>query len=135
MFIIFRLRARSNNLRNEISKKEKIYFRDCGVRNAVINAYEDMDIRQDIGQLRENFCIIESIKYLYYSGHFVQHYFWRNYQGQEVDYMYTENSKIFAFECKWNSKKKVKVPPQFQLLYPHATFDIIHPQNYDTLFR
>lgn len=36
-FVIFRLSAFSRNLRKEVSKKDKIYFYDLGVRNTIID--------------------------------------------------------------------------------------------------
>jgi uncharacterized protein len=87
MFIIVRIASRSTNHRNEIGKKEKIYFWDCGIRNAVIDAFDPIDTRPDIGALWENFCIIEKIKHNTYHNIYAQTYFWRNYQQQEVDHV------------------------------------------------
>jgi len=87
MFVLVRVPAFSTNQRNEIAKKEKIYFRDCGIRNAVINALDPIDLRPDIGALRENFCITEKMKYNHYHRIPAQTYFWRTYQQQEIDHI------------------------------------------------
>ena len=58
-FIIFRLYPFSRNLRNEIGRKHKVYFYDLGIRNAIINKLDSAQVRDDIGALWENFCIIE----------------------------------------------------------------------------
>ncbi|HSV43221.1 MAG TPA: ATP-binding protein, partial [Candidatus Bathyarchaeia archaeon] len=63
-FVIFRLKAFSKNLRKEINKKEKVYFYDVGVRNSLISRFDDIGMRDDIGGLWENICIIERKKYL-----------------------------------------------------------------------
>ncbi|MBU3942958.1 ATP-binding protein, partial [Patescibacteria group bacterium] len=48
-FVIFRLRPFSRNLRNELKKMRKIYFYDTGVRNALINNFNPVNLRQDKG--------------------------------------------------------------------------------------
>ena len=58
-FIIFRLNGLSRNLRNELKKAKKIYFCDNGVRNAVIQQFAPVALRNDMGQLWENFFISE----------------------------------------------------------------------------
>lgn len=66
-FIVFRL-SFSRNLRNELKKSYKIYFYDNGLRNAVINQFNPVNLRNDMGQLWENWFISERIKYANNSG-------------------------------------------------------------------
>jgi uncharacterized protein len=61
-FIIFTLSSFSRNVRNELKKSKKIYFYDCGIRNAILNAYQPIHKRLDVGQLWENYLIAERIK-------------------------------------------------------------------------
>src|SRR5690606_13991715 len=63
-FVIFRLPAFKRNMRTEIKKGKKIYFYDCGIRNAVINNFDNLALRSDKGALFENFMISERLKYL-----------------------------------------------------------------------
>ena len=63
-FIIYRLNPISKNSRSEIIKSSKIYFYDIGLRNAIINNFEDINVRPDKGALFENFIISEFIKYI-----------------------------------------------------------------------
>jgi len=86
-FIIFRLSGLSRNLRKEVSKKDKIYFYDLGVRNALIGNFNDTSSRNDIGQLWENFCIVERLKKTEYSRDYMNRYFWRVHTGSEIDYI------------------------------------------------
>ena len=65
-FIIFRLNGLSRNLRNELKKAKKIYFYDNGVRNAVIQQFAPLEMRNDVGALWENFFISERIKFNHY---------------------------------------------------------------------
>ncbi|MCO5255802.1 MAG: hypothetical protein M9926_03505 [Lentimicrobium sp.] len=49
--VIFRLNSLSGNLRNEISKGQKICFNDSGIRNAIIRNFSPLSIRNDVGEL------------------------------------------------------------------------------------
>ena len=108
-FIVFRLKGFSRNLRKEISKRDKIYFWDLGIRNTLINNFSSFTFRNDIGALWENFMISERMKYLSYSEIFASSYFWRTYTGAEVDYVEEHNGKLDAYEIKYK-KAKQKAP-------------------------
>ncbi len=129
-FIIFRLFGYSNNLRKEISKSPKIYFWDNGLRNVVISGFNDLDLRDDVGQLWENFCISERIKLQKYRETFSDFYFWRTYDQQEIDLIEVQDDKLSAFEFKWSTEKKAKTPIAFRNTYPNASFDIINRETY-----
>ena len=75
-FVLFRLSPFSRNLRTELSKLRKIYFFDTGIRNAVINNFNPMHMRQDVGQIWENFIISERIKRNSNIQRSVNSYFW-----------------------------------------------------------
>ncbi len=116
-YIIFRLTPLSRNLRNEIKAKNKIYFYDNGIRNAVIGQLQPLAIRQDIGILWENFMVSERVKQLSINNSLRNYYFWRTTQQQEVDYIEEVNGEFFAFEFKWSEKKKIKFPKTFSHNY------------------
>lgn len=128
-FIVYRLQAFSRNLRNELKKSYKIYFYDNGLRNAVINQFNPVNLRNDTGQLWENWFIGERLKYLNNTEKHVSRFFWRTLAQQEVDYIEESNGKITAFECKWNSKAIGSVSRAFSNAYPTAETHIIHPEN------
>lgn len=86
-FVVFRLPGFSRNLRKEIVKMDKIYFYDPGVRNALINNFNPLDLWADTGALWENFLVVERFKRNAYGGEFVNPYFWRTYTGAELDYV------------------------------------------------
>ncbi len=130
-FIIFRLNPFSRNLRTELRKLRKIYFYDIGVRNALINNFNPLNIRNDVGALWENFLISERIKFLKNNSSSVKNYFWRTHQQQEIDYLEEKNQKLSAFEFKWNPKKaKKQAPKPFREAYPNTPFKVITPENY-----
>jgi predicted AAA+ superfamily ATPase len=115
-WIVFRLSPLSRNLRNEIKAKNKIYFYDNGIRNAVIKQFQVLPIRQDIGALWENFLISERLKQI--SNEIPRnYYFWRTTQQQEVDYVEEVNGTIYGYEFKWNERKKIKFPLTFTKNY------------------
>ncbi len=127
-FVIFRLKPLSRNLRSEISKKEKIYFYDLGIRNSLINNFNTIDLRDDVGVLWENFSIIERLKYLQIQKKFRRVYFWRTHDQKEIDYVEEENGKWYGYEFKWNPKAKVKNTSLFQQEY-NASVEMIHQNN------
>lgn len=129
-FVIKSVGAYSTNLRNEISKKQKYYFFDNGVRNAVINQFNDLETRNDIWALRENFIFIELLKKEQYSQSFADLYFWRNYMGQEIDIIKIQNNIMIWYECKFSPTKKTLPPSEWKKQYPDAHFEHINPKNY-----
>lgn len=106
-FVIFQLPSFSSNPRKEISKNQKIYFWDTGVRNALINEFSINHLRGDIGALWENWVIAEFAKQNVLAGKRKNLYFWRARTGGEVDLVVKEGEKIDAYEIKW-SKKSIK---------------------------
>lgn len=128
--VVFRLGSFSRNLRNELKRSRKIYFWDLGIRNAIIGNFSQIENRQDVGALWENFCVAERMKLLVYNESFARSWFWRTQQQQEIDYVEEEDGKISAFEFKWSERKKnVRFPSTFATAYPAATFTVITPDN------
>lgn len=128
-FIVFRLGSFSRNLRNEIKAGKKIYFYDNGVRNAVIGQLQPFSIRQDKGALWENFLISERQKYNSYQQRFVNAWFWRTAQQQEVDYLEEHNGVLSAWEIKYKAGKKSKTPTTFVTAY-QTVAETIHRENF-----
>ncbi len=129
-FIVFRLSSFSTNQRNELKKSKKIYFWDIGIRNAIINDFRNVNLRQDIGHLWENFLIVERLKTVSYKGIDAKPYFWRSTTGLEIDYLEIRSGEIYAYEFKWNENRKVKQPRAFLSLYPQAHFTVISKSNF-----
>ena len=129
-FVIYRLSSLSRNLRKELAKKVKIFFYDLGVRNSILQNFTPIDLRNDIGALWENFCINERKKLMQRQMQKANTYFWRTYNQKEIDYIEEKDNFMKAFECKWNSKKIVKVPKDFADNYPQSSFNVINQENY-----
>lgn len=130
-FVIFKLPALSNNVRNEIKKGRKIYFYDNGIINAVTGNFNPLAQRTDIGSLWENYIISERIKLLNIQQGEVNYYFWRTTQQQEIDYIEKSTDQILACEIKWNTKAKYKIPVTFSANYENVTSKIVSPENYE----
>lgn len=128
-FVVFRLPAFSRNVRNEIKKGKKVYFYDCGIRNAIINNFKSTSTRTDIGALWENFVIAERMKHLRYHDIDATHYFWRTTQQQEIDLIEEQGDNLLAFEFKWSRTEKVRFPQTFTANYPQAETKVISPEN------
>jgi predicted AAA+ superfamily ATPase len=128
-FVIYRLGAFSRNLRKEIVKAGKWYFYDNGIRNALIGAYNSLTLRQDIGALWESYLIGERMKKNLNEGAGKELYFWRTYDGQEIDLLEVSGDTISAFEFKWGNKNP-NVPQAFSTAYPQATYQVINKENY-----
>lgn len=131
-FIITRLGGFSRNLRSEITDKAKYYFLDNGIRNGVISQFNNLDCRNDIGQLWENFIFTERLKKQSYQRQYGQHYFWRTYEQQEIDLIEERDGKLFAYEYKWSIKdKNLKPPKKWIEAYPgYVSFEVVNPENY-----
>ncbi len=129
-FVIIRLGGFSRNLRSEVTQKQKYYFLDNGIRNAVISQFNTLDSRNDIGQLWENFLFIERVKKVAYQKIYGNQYFWRTYEQQEIDLVEERDGKLYGYEFKWSGKKEISPPKDWLATYPDATFTVITPDNY-----
>jgi hypothetical protein len=129
-FVLFRLGAFSRNLRKEVAKSVKIYFYDLGVRNSLIQNFAPLSLRNDVGALWENFCIVERMKYLRYRQQFANQYFWRTYDQKEIDYVEEADGLLHGYEFKWNPTAKFKEPTDFLQSYPGSTVERIDRSNY-----
>jgi len=128
-YIIFRLGGFSRNLRSEVTKKSKYYFYDIGVRNAVINNFNPLEIRDDIGKLWENFIIVERLKMRTYTNLYANQYFWRTWKQNEIDLVEERDGMLFGYEMKWK-QKVISAPYEWIESYgDKAKWQLITPQN------
>jgi len=129
VFVIFRRSGFSRNLRKEVVKNQRYYFYDNGIRNALVNNFNPLHIRNDIGELWENYVVTERSKRHEYLRLSVNAYFWRTYDKKEIDLVEEQQGRLSGFEIKW--KRRPVLPPKDWLgAYPDATFEVIHQDNY-----
>lgn len=134
-FIIFSLSSFSRNLRNEIKKSRKYYFYDLGIRNALITNFNDLDSRTDTGPVWENFCILERLKYNLIHRPFTSMYFWRTYDGAEIDLVEEDAGRISLFEFKWSGRSRPSFPKSFEEKYNVTDKKIISRENFHELLE
>jgi uncharacterized protein len=131
-FVIFRLGGFSRNLRKEVTKNSRYYFFDNGVRNSLIQNMNPLNLRQDSGQLWENFLAIERRKANQARGRNVNAYFWRTYDQKEIDYLEESGGLISGFEFKWTSGGiKKATSREFEKNYPNSVLETINSENFE----
>jgi hypothetical protein len=129
-FVIFNLRGFSRNLRKEITKMSKYFFYDNGVLNSIISNFNPIDIRNDVGQLWENFIIAERIKKQQYANIFVNNYFWRTWDQKEIDFVEEREGNLYGYEMKWDKNKKPKAPTDWKESYENTKYRVINKDNF-----
>ena len=130
-YIIFKLNGFNRNIRTELKRAKKFYFYDNGIRNAILQNFSPLSLRQDVGALWENFFISERIKANQYARRFVNSYFWRTNQQQEIDYIEECDGQFSIFEMKWNPKRaNTQFPSSFISTYNVKEKAIVTPNNW-----
>jgi predicted AAA+ superfamily ATPase len=129
VFVLVNVRGFSRNLRKEVVKTSRYYFCDNGIRNALINNFNPLKRRDDVGELFENYIVMERLKKQNYEKIFCNNYFWRTYDQKEVDWVEEREGKIFGFEFKWG-REVLKAPKLFLKTYKNAFFECINRENY-----
>jgi hypothetical protein len=130
VFVVYKIGGFSRNLRKEIVKNSRWYFYDNGVRNAIIQNFNRLDLRGDVGELWENYLAVERMKFQNYSQTHCNNYFWRTYDQQEINWVEEEGDQLRAFEFKYKNTKPPKAPAAWAKAYPEANYDVIHSGNY-----
>ncbi|MCX6271049.1 MAG: ATP-binding protein [Bacteroidetes bacterium] len=128
-FVLFSLHGFSRNLRTEYTKSPRYYFWDNGIRNVLISNFNNLNLRDDIGKLWENYCISERLKKTHYLQLSVNHYFWRTYDQKEIDLIEESGGNLIGYELKW-TESKAKHQKTFLETYHPSDFKLINRENY-----
>jgi len=128
-FVLFSLRGYSGNLRKEITRKNKYYFLDLGIRNALIANFNSPDKRDDKGALWENFLIVERLKTRSYRSLYANPYFWRTWDQKEIDLIEERDGVLHSYEFKWKPQTGI-APRDFTEAYPGSPFTVVHHENW-----
>jgi len=128
-FVLHPLGGFSRNLRKEIIRNSRYYFLDNGIRNALVNNFSPLALRDDVGKLWENYVLMERLKKHETKGPPVNVHFWRTYDRQELDLVEESGGRLSGFEFKW-SRRRVRAPSAWTSAYPEASFDIVNRENY-----
>ena len=128
-FVVCRFNGFSRNLRKEISKSSRYFFIDTGVRNALLNNFNPLELRDDTGLLWENYLIMERLKKQEYMSIAANNYFWRTYDRKEIDLVEERGGHIYGYEMKWTKRREA--PPKGWLeTYSNASYEVISRDNY-----
>ena len=128
-FVVQKLTGFSRNLRIEVTKNCRYYFLDNGVRNALINNFNPLPQRNDVGELWENYLVMERLKRQEYLGQPANNYFWRTYTRYELDFVEEREGRLFGYEMKWG-KSQPRPSKAWHAAYPDAAYQLINRENY-----
>jgi predicted AAA+ superfamily ATPase len=103
MYIIKMVSPFQGNQRKAISKMQKVYFYDVGLRNRLANSFNSMSLRNDNGAIFENVAFLELCKI---KNNSTQIYFFRTADGTEVDFVINNLFSFKAIECKYKIFQK-----------------------------
>lgn len=127
--VIKRLHPFSQNPRREIGRNYKVYFLDLGIRNALIDDFNELSLRNDVGPLFENFLLTERSKRFTNQGNTTEARFWRSYNGAEIDYLEKQNGPWQPFEFKYSAKNLSRGTASFTKKY-HLKVKLINQENF-----
>lgn len=132
VFVIFRVNGFSRNLRKEVTKNSRYYFYDNGIRNSLIQNFNPLHLRQDVGQLWENYLMVERRKTNQAAFRQANSYFWRTYDQKELDCIEDYGGVLHGFEFKWGSKGiPRKTSSEFLETYPGAVLETVNRENFE----
>ena len=117
-YLIFSLYPYSHR-QGSISRAYKVYFWDVGIRNALAEDLGEVSFRNDRNAIWQNFCIAEYLKKNKYSKKLSSHYFWRSYDGTEVDLVEISGSDMAGYRFSYDAKN-IRNSPVFQKMNPQS---------------
>ena len=133
VFVIFKVGGFSRNLRKEVTKNSRYYFYDNGVRNSLIQNFNPLALRNDVGQLWENYLWIERRKANQQAGRSVNAYFWRTYDQKEIDCIEEHGGKLYGYEFKWQGGDiRRATRNEFLEAYPGSELTTVNQQNFES---
>lgn len=135
MFVLVNVRGFSRNLRKEVTKTSRYYFCDIGLRNALIRNFTPLALRGDVGELFENWFVMERIKRADNARQPTGFYFWRTYDQKEIGLIEERNGRLSAFECKWSPAARAKAPANWTAAYPEADYTVATRENWQGLLE
>jgi len=112
-----------SNLRKELTRMPKIYFKDPGLRNIALNRFYNFSSREDKGALLENY-FYKRLTGLYDKDNIN---FWRTTDKKEIDFVITTSFRNgIAFEVKMNCRSgKSTSEKSFSEVYPEYPLKIV----------
>ena len=136
VFVIFKVNGFSRNLRKEVTKNSRYYFYDNGVRNSLVQNFNLLALRNDVGQLWENFLVMERRKTNQIAGRHVNSYFWRTYDQKEIDLIEEHGGRLYGYEFKWQAGDiRRAVRNEFMEIYPDSELTTVNQDNFEEFLK
>ena len=136
VFVISKVSGFSRNLRKEVRKNSRYYFYDNGVRNSLIQNFNALSVRNDVGQLWENFLVIERRKANQFAERWVNYYFWRTYDQKEIDSIEEQGGKLYGYEFRRHySEIRRAARNEFLQAYPGSELTTISQDNFEEFLK
>ncbi|MDY6967617.1 MAG: ATP-binding protein [Spirochaetota bacterium] len=127
-YILFPLYSYAKNIGNELKKSKKYYFYDLGIRNVLLKDFSPINQRNDAGVLNESFIFLQLQNRLKPN---MELKFWRNKQGDEIDFVILINRKPFLIEVKTNINR-LEIPTAMKTFikkYPETMGGVVFSNN------
>ena len=129
-FILVKLPSLFNGHRYELKKSHTVFFMDNGIRNALIQNFNPLMLRNDMDALWKNWLISERVKWLKMNGLQPELYFWRTHTRQQMDYIEKYDSSLYAYKTDWVKKKTPKFPEAFKTAYADTRLSVLNRSTY-----
>jgi uncharacterized protein len=131
-FMIRTLQPWFANIQKRHVKTPKIYFRDSGILNALLDLPNQtaMERYARLGSLWEGFAIEEILRL--YDTNPNQAFFWRTHAGAELDLLLKQENQLIGFEFKYADAPKLT--PSMRLAVEDLALNklnVIYPGNVD----
>ena len=82
------------NKSKELIKSPKAYFQDLGLKNALLNNYNDLSLREDKGTILESFVLSQFIR------NNIELNFWNWKNIHETDFVFEKDGEVIGIEVK-----------------------------------
>ena len=127
-FICKRVYPFHRNYSKEIVKTPKIFYLDLGLRNFILNNFNDLDSREDTGNLFESFYYSELLASDHYGLKKIN--FWRTTNKTEIDFIVQDSNSLDAIEVKWNKKNRPRSFNTIESLFPNIKTHVITKEDF-----
>jgi len=134
-FLLIKLPSFYNGNRYELKKTHCIYFQDNGIRNALIQNFNEPEFRYDLDALWRNYMISERVKWIRTQRMNKQIFFWRTHTRQQMDFIEMGKDTLMAYKAdpsifSYAKRQKVKIPKSFEAAYPEAKTSVLNKSTY-----
>jgi len=134
-FLLIKLPSMYNGHRYELKKTHCVYFQDNGIRNALIQNFNEPDLRNDMDRLWRNYMISERVKWIKMNGLERELFFWRTHTNQQMDFIELDGEKMMAYKAdpnifSYEKRKMAKIPASFESLYPNAKTSVLNKSTF-----